>query len=649
MIRRAFLAASLLFAAGLCLADDPRPTLAHYMPWFSTKAVSGSWGWHWTMNRYDPEKFRWEGQREIAAHDYPLIGPYDSADPDTLECHVLLMKVAGIDGVIVDWYGLGTDNDYPLIHSNVEKLIPWLKKAGLKFAVCYEDQALKSLKDGADAAQARQDMDWLAGHWFADESYLRRENRPVLLVFGPQHLPGRPPAKEGTLIYGLPHLAESHGLDGSFAWPPVAGGKALPHDRWTSELDSMQARPDSAFSVAFPGFQDIYAQAGVHPSHGSIAAENGRTFAATLERAGKTHAPFLQIATWNDHGEGTAIEPTRSQGYRHLEKLVGLTKKTTVADLRLPVALYQLRKRGGDRPALDRAASLLFSGQNPAADALLADVSKALGQKPAVFAETPDRPDPDYRLTTDLPYRESGEITPAMRQRCRLDVYVPANVPKYPTVLWFHGGGITAGERSIPLALRQQGIGIVAANYRLAPDAKSPDFIEDAAAAIAWTMRHIGEFGGDPARLFVSGHSAGAYLSLMVGLDKKWLAALGQDADRLAGLIPLSPQAITHFTVRAERGIGQKQPVIDEMAPLFHVRGDAPPILLVTGDREKELVGRYEENSYLWRLLKLCGHPNVSLHEMTGFDHGGMPPPAFPLLLDFVRTAGPAKASTPHR
>ncbi|MEZ5433855.1 MAG: hypothetical protein R3F31_22355 [Verrucomicrobiales bacterium] len=76
--------------------------LAHFMPWYGSKDSGGRWGWHWTMGHFDPDRVRWDGRREIASHDYPLIGPYDSGDSDVLECQVLLMKIAGIDGVIID-------------------------------------------------------------------------------------------------------------------------------------------------------------------------------------------------------------------------------------------------------------------------------------------------------------------------------------------------------------------------------------------------------------------------------------------------------------------------------------------------------------------------------------------------------------------
>lgn len=241
-----------------------------------------------------------------------------------------------------------------------------------------------------------------------------------------------------------------------------------------------------------------------------------------------------------------------------------------------------------------------------------------------------------YTIVKDIPYREGSDLTDYEKERCRLDVYAPVDRKGFATVVWFHGGGLTDGNRFIPNGLKTNGIAVVAAGYRLSPKVKAPAYIEDAAAAVAWTFRNIASHGGSTNLIFVSGHSAGAYLSAMIGLDKHWLAKQGIDANQIAGLIPLSPQAITHFTVRGERGISDKQPVIDEFAPVFHVRKDAPPMLLVTGDREKEMLGRYEENAYFWRMMKLVGHTNTELRELKGFTHGNMPEPAYPMLLEFV-------------
>jgi acetyl esterase/lipase len=241
-----------------------------------------------------------------------------------------------------------------------------------------------------------------------------------------------------------------------------------------------------------------------------------------------------------------------------------------------------------------------------------------------------------YRTVADVPYRTGEGLTDYMKERCRLDVYYPTDVKGFSTVVWFHGGGLKAGKRSVPKQLKEQGIAVVAVNYRLHPKVKSPAYIEDAAASVAWTIKNIEKYGGSSKRVFVSGHSAGGYLTSMVGLDKRWLAAHDVDADQIAGLIPFSGHTITHFTVRAERGIDGKQPVIDDMAPLFHVRKDAPPLLLITGGRELEMLGRYEENAYLWRMMQVVEHPDTELFELDGFNHGQMAVPAHPLLLRFM-------------
>lgn len=240
-----------------------------------------------------------------------------------------------------------------------------------------------------------------------------------------------------------------------------------------------------------------------------------------------------------------------------------------------------------------------------------------------------------YKTLVDLSYRK--DAIGYAGERCKLDLYYPTDQKNFCTVVWFHGGGLKEGNKSVPKELKNQGIAVVAVNYRLHPKVSSPVYVDDAAAAVAWTVENIAKYGGSGKKVFVSGHSAGGYLTSMVGLDKSWLKKYDVDADDLAGLIPYSGHTITHFTVRAERGIDGKQPIVDSMAPLFHVRKDTPPILLITGDRELEILGRYEENAYFWRMLKVAGHQDVTLLELDGYNHGKMALPAHPLLLDFVR------------
>lgn len=248
-----------------------------------------------------------------------------------------------------------------------------------------------------------------------------------------------------------------------------------------------------------------------------------------------------------------------------------------------------------------------------------------------------------YRLDSDIPYRDGNNLSEYEKDRCRLDVYVPTDKKNFSTVVWFHGGGLTGGKKSVPSQLKQKGLAVVAVNYRLSPKVKVVDCIDDAAAAVAWTFRNIEKYGGSPDQIFVSGHSAGGYLTSMLGLDQHWLQKYEIDANRIAGLIPFSGHTITHFTARAELGIDGKQPLINELAPLFHVRADAPPLLLITGDRDLEMLGRYEENAYLWRMMQVVGHPDTKLYELDGFNHGGMAEPAHPLLIQFIRKIATAK------
>jgi acetyl esterase/lipase len=244
----------------------------------------------------------------------------------------------------------------------------------------------------------------------------------------------------------------------------------------------------------------------------------------------------------------------------------------------------------------------------------------------------------EYQTKLNIPYYSElvNQSDAYIKEKCVLDVYYPKNMKNFPTIVWFHGGGLTGGEKEIPNALKGKGFCIVGVNYRLYPKVKSPKYIEDAAAAIAWVFNNITSYGGDTSLIFVSGHSAGGYLTSMIGLDKHWLDKYNIDANRIAGLIPLSGQAITHFIIREERGIPRTQPIVDDLAPLYYVRADAPPLILITGDRELEMLGRYEENAYLMRMMKVAGHTKTKLYEMDGYDHG-MTQPAFPLLIKEAR------------
>lgn len=240
-----------------------------------------------------------------------------------------------------------------------------------------------------------------------------------------------------------------------------------------------------------------------------------------------------------------------------------------------------------------------------------------------------------YALKTDIPYSTSTDVY--AQERCKLDVYYPTDMKDVPVVVWFHGGGIEAGEKYIDEELKNSGYVVIAANYRLLPKAPIEDIFDDTAAAVAWAFEHAAEYNGSADKIFLCGHSAGGYLIDMVGLDKRWLQKYGIDANRIAGLIPFSAQKVTHYNVRKSQGIGPLQPTIDQYAPITYIRPDAAPMVVISGDRELELFGRYEEQAYFWRMLKLVGHPDVTLYEMQGYDHGDMPHPAYHVLKQHIK------------
>lgn len=238
---------------------------------------------------------------------------------------------------------------------------------------------------------------------------------------------------------------------------------------------------------------------------------------------------------------------------------------------------------------------------------------------------------------TDMDVQYTSKTDGYSVERCKLDIYYPMKTSGMPVVIWFHGGGLTGGQKSIPDGLKDAGFIVVAPNYRLIPNVKIDDCIDDAAEAVAWVFKNIKEYGGDSSKIFVSGHSAGGYLTSMIGLDKKWLKNYDIEADSIAGLIPYSGQAITHFAHRQINNIPELQPTVDEYAPLFHIRKEAPPYIIITGDEDLELYGRYEENLYLWRMLKLVGHPDVQIFKLDGHNHGDMVSPAHHILKQQIK------------
>ena len=205
-----------------------------------------------------------------------------------------------------------------------------------------------------------------------------------------------------------------------------------------------------------------------------------------------------------------------------------------------------------------------------------------------------------------------------------LDVYQPATTTKPTAVaVFFYGGSWRGGKRSeyafVGKALAQAGILTLVADYRVFPQARFPAFEFDAARAVRWARDHAGEYGGDPQRLFVVGHSAGGHIAALLGTDARYLAAEGMRPKDLAGIVgiagaydflPLTdPKLIEVFGDESEWPQSQ---------PVNFVDGDEPPFLLLHGTDDRVVWPRNSET--LETRLRHAGVP-VTLQRYAGLGH----------------------------
>jgi acetyl esterase/lipase len=187
-------------------------------------------------------------------------------------------------------------------------------------------------------------------------------------------------------------------------------------------------------------------------------------------------------------------------------------------------------------------------------------------------------PRDDFRLVANVPYGENA--------RQKLDLYLPigASGPR-PVVVFFYGGNWQEGSKEQYLFLGEslagRGFVVVLADYRLYPEVRYPAFLEDCAAATRWTLAHIADHGGDPKRVSLMGHSAGAYNALMLALDPEWL---GPDRARIRSVVGLAgPYDFLPLTDPAIQMVFSTESDLTRTQPITYVDGTAPPVLLATG------------------------------------------------------------------
>ena len=239
------------------------------------------------------------------------------------------------------------------------------------------------------------------------------------------------------------------------------------------------------------------------------------------------------------------------------------------------------------------------------------------------------RADGVFEVKKGIPYYPDEAYTnDYVKTYCKLDLRIPKDKTNFATVVWFHGGGLVRGQRGYCYRTPEDDVASVSAGYRLLADGKATptDCVSDAGAAVAWALRHIAEYGGDPKKVFVSGSSGGGYLTLMVGMDPKWLKPHGFSPLDLAGLFPQTGQASTHFTIRSVNGDKTSTYItkVDEWAPLAYAARNLPPMLIQTGENEIDIPCRAEENRLLYASLLALGHSDVQHCAYAGRRHGTM-------------------------
>jgi acetyl esterase/lipase len=208
----------------------------------------------------------------------------------------------------------------------------------------------------------------------------------------------------------------------------------------------------------------------------------------------------------------------------------------------------------------------------------------------------------------------------------KLEMFVPASAQgRLPVVVFIHGGGWNAGDphnyRFMARALASHGYAVVLAGYRHFPHVRYPAMLQDGAATLRWVADHAAAHGGDPARVVVMGHSAGAYNAVMLALDKRWLAAVGLNADALRGAVGLSgPYDFYPFDVKASIDSFGQAPDPEDTQPVAHARAGAPPLLLIHGRADRTV------------------KPNNSISLARAMTHAGTPTHA--VLLDGVSHEG---------
>lgn len=304
------------------------PVYMHYMPWFEAKdGINDRWGIHWTMNASFPDVIGNDGQRDIASHYYPLIGPYSTNDPLVIDYHLLLMKYAGIDGILINWYGVeGSNGDINSLLEHSETIIGRTDEVGLGFSVVMEDRFSRNVNE------VIANISYVNDNYYRSDQFIHIGSNPLLMIFGPITIQdpvqwttilGSTSASEIFLpLWGFTGKTGASNVSGEYSWVVSSGMSGL--SNYYQNVNASKV----IGGAAYPGFKDYYEEGGWTSSALPWSIEVGAaTLKSTLDLA-KTNASkidFLQLVTWNDYGEGTMIEPTEEFGFSFLQEVQSFT------------------------------------------------------------------------------------------------------------------------------------------------------------------------------------------------------------------------------------------------------------------------------------------------------------------------------------
>lgn len=204
------------------------------------------------------------------------------------------------------------------------------------------------------------------------------------------------------------------------------------------------------------------------------------------------------------------------------------------------------------------------------------------------------------KVIENIPYSDIGH------KNQFLNIALPDNKDSFKVFIYFHGGGLEAGgpdREPFWDYLTENGVAVVSVQYRMYPTAKYPEYIMDAAAAVSWVMNNISEYGKCD-KFYVGGSSAGGYLSLMLCLDKRYLAPYRIAPTDISGFIHDAGQPTKHFNICREEGIDSRRVIIDETSPIYHIgtEKEYPPMIILVSD--DDMFNRYEQTMLMFNTFR---------------------------------------------